>query len=557
MLSKEDLGEPLNVKHEPEVEYFLILSNKVEEPRKKSKAEMFNIKQCSVNVLKFDANLEGKSRLRDIWYACNKCEFFSRQKRELKMHTKEFHPTTRPIECAACRIKFWKRTLWKQHKEEHHKDGLFKCDQCSFVGTQMQTKNHNQSHTRPFSCDTCDRKFSWKPHLKNHQMQHGHGSYAGAILSLQCNQCSKTFRTPPTLRQHVASVHRAVTKMYECDICGKLSNVKGKISSHILTHFNEECSFCGRIVSKSNMMRHLKLQHIKSEDGRICQKCKTRFLTKQTYDCHINAKPRECILCKITIKCRTIWLQHVDEQHSEGFNCDQCSFARKSVRSFNQHYKKHVRKFSCESCSGMFRSKEHLRGHQLQHQHGAFAGTNTWHRCKQCDKSYRAFESLRSHERNIHGRKLECDLCGKVVNGKPNMRDHLKSHVKTECEFCGKIFNKRSISYHLKKAHMKSEWVCKNCDKKFVNKCDYLRHLKARPIKCLSCQITFKCLQLWERHEKEHRTEGFSAVNAAFLENVGTSDTTNITANQSRVLCGERFAFKRQLRDHSTKQHKS
>lgn len=553
---KEDLGGPLNVKHEPEVEYFLILSNKVEEPKTKSEAELFNIKQCSVNVLKFDANLEGKSRMRDTWYACKICEFLSRQSSELKMHMKEFHPTSRPIECAACKIKFWNRNLWKQHKEEHHKDGLFKCDQCSFVGTQMKTRSHNQSHTKPFSCDTCDRKFSWKPHLKNHQMQHGHGSFAGAILSLQCNQCPKIFRTPPTLRKHVASVHRAVTKMYECDICGKLSNWKGIMSSHILTHFKEECAFCSRIVSKSNMMSHLKLQHIKSEGGLSCQSCKTRFLRKQTYDCHINAKPRECILCKVSIKCRTIWQQHVDEQHHEGFNCDQCSFTGKSVGRLNQHYGKHFRKISCESCSTMFRSKQHLRRHQMQHQHGAFACTD----CKQCDKSYRAVASLRSHELLIHGtQEHECDLCGKVVNGKLNMRDHIRTHVKTECEFCGKMFNKRNILYHLKKAHIKSESVCKNRDMKLVGKSHYLRQHKARPIKCLSCQVTFECFKLWEQHEKEHRTEGFSAVNAAFLENVGTQfpETTNITANQSRDLCGERFAFKRQLRDHSTKQHKS
>ena len=63
----------------------------------------------------------------------------------------------------------------------------------------LDTKDKNQTHARPFTCTTCDKKFSRVAGLKKHESLHTTSS------SFDCLHCDKSFSRAATLRRHEAT----------------------------------------------------------------------------------------------------------------------------------------------------------------------------------------------------------------------------------------------------------------------------------------------------------------------------------------------------------------
>lgn len=284
--------------------------------------------------------------------------------------------------------------------------------------------------------------------------------------------------------------------------------------SQFETHYS--CTKCKIILQKEKDFR----EHRKGcRVLLVCRHCHG-IKTKQSFLRHTNAKPIECPTCKIEFKCLTLWKDHKQEHHQDGFSCELCTYIGKSKDKFDNHFKFHARKWSCESCGGTFGRKQELKHHQMQHKHGPYSNIDVSFGCDQCGKAFRTPDGLRLHKIYSHqSRSLECDVCGRNLKGKGNMTKHLGTHIKEECKMCGEMVTKIRMEEHVNREHVKSERakICENCGKRFLDNQKFNRHLSSKPIDCPSCQISFKCRDLWLQHKKDQHQEGFSCNQCSYV----------------------------------------
>lgn len=277
------------------------------------------------------------------------------------------------------------------------------------------------------------------------------------------------------------------------------------------------CKKCDFIAQNENEWRN----HNKKCRGKHeCKNCGKDFREKNAILYHMKTKPFECTSCKIEIRCHVNWKRHLKEHHQDGFKCDRCDNSYSLLENFRKHYNRHLKRFSCEACNKKFSLKHELKDHQMQHQHGAFAEVEVSLECNQCGMKFRHHSFLAQHKHNFHRfGNLECDLCGKTLNGKQHMIAHLKTHIKKKCQHCGLTIAGSRMPHHVNKVHIKSEQSssCKHCGERFLSKSNYLRHINAIPTDCPSCQTRFKCSVAWRRHTKEQHAGGFKCSQCKYI----------------------------------------
>lgn len=518
----------LNIKHEPAVDFVLFLPSPTEVKRENNP---FGIRPCSVNLRMSDTKWRNEANMFKVYYTCKNCEFISRSNsyrdgkefvdhmmkcdKKCKYCGREFkscgkmlsHSKAKKRKCRSCVLEFECYTYWMEHKQEHHQNG-FKCNQCSYIATSLRRFNiHYAQHTKKFACETCSGSFSRKYRLKEHQVQHQHGTHKSGENIFECDECKKSFRTQKALCAH--QLRRHGTKMLECDICGHMLKGKANMISHLMTHIKEECKFCGKTFNIIRMPHHVNLEHIKSERAMTCKDCGRRFLDKPAFDYHINAKPIDCPSCQESFKCRILWTQHQKEQHPEGLKCSQCSFVGKSGASLRYHLKLfHIKNFACVSCPKKFGYKRLLENHQKISKHGAFENLKIEAlKCKKCEKVYLTSRSLNRHKIIAHKFwNVECDICGKNLSRKTNLINHFATHMSEECQMCGKLLTKSEMPKHLFRIHSKAvdpHSQCKDCGASFFDNRSYSSHINAKRKKCFPCKIEFRCCGLWKEHKME------------------------------------------------------
>jgi uncharacterized Zn-finger protein len=95
--------------------------------------------------------------------------------------------------------------------------------------------------------------------------------------------------------------------------------------------------------------------------------------------------------------------------------------------------------------------------------------------CSDCHKNFDNWSQLVVHRKEEHkinrNNEFECDLCGKVLCRKPNIREHMKIHLATEqvhsCPYenCSKFYSaKRNLNAHIRSKHEGGKkFLCNIC----------------------------------------------------------------------------------------------
>jgi len=111
-----------------------------------------------------------------------------------------------------------------------------------------------------------------------------------------------------------------------------------------------------------------------------------------------------------------------------------------------------------------------------------------------------------------------CSICGKVCSTKQSLSKHMKVHEQEEiCQTCGKVFPpstksaKEALRLHRRFCNdmkitkpAKPEKVCSLCQRSFINRKDFEKHVKNRSCqtqKCSKCEGVFKNRQTLSRHK--------------------------------------------------------
>lgn len=371
-----------NIKHEPAVEFEVILPHVYEE------TSSFDVRSIEGSSTTSSSESGDEEELTNELKACSFCD---KKFRNVRGHY-------RTKDCVLCQQKFECGTMKIKHLEEVHA-ATFQCNQCPHIANSTSSfLYHQRIHSNPESCGSCQQKFVLQHHLKVHKAKCKHGiDSAGPGQVLSCKECENPFSNDHLQGHQVKNYSEAKA---QCDICGKFCHDNVCIRRHIGTHLTFECIFCKKFISKTLFSNHL-----------------SKHKSKVSVQCPICAKSFQ----KGNLK------EHIGRIHlrENFFNCNLCSESFKLKISLEQHVKKkHLAKSLVElvecAISKKMKSENIFKSHKIKR--------TELFKCPQCGTKCSSRPTLKRHIKNIHV-KVElfgCQICSKQYKSKFNLGKHLR-----------------------------------------------------------------------------------------------------------------------------------
>ncbi|XP_063699113.1 zinc finger protein 436-like [Culicoides brevitarsis] len=225
----------------------------------------FACKRCSLyfrTQKSFDKHNRHSHLVENLPFPCNLCisaRFVTEEILNIHRKLHEVDETKRakkPFGCAACELRFCKKSMLENHVRHHEKNELDSCQVCGMTLHRSSMADHMDKHkTKP-------------EEFKN-----------------VCHLCGRRFRVEYSLMKHLKT-HDA-PQFYECDKCGKTIKKKCNFVNHVKkcdgpqTVFS--CKFCAQtFLSKSVKYKHEDREH----KGFSCKRCNMRFDRYQDLKVH-------------------------------------------------------------------------------------------------------------------------------------------------------------------------------------------------------------------------------------------------------------------------------
>ncbi|XP_043195876.1 oocyte zinc finger protein XlCOF6-like [Amphibalanus amphitrite] len=309
--------------------------------------------------------------------------------------------------------------------------------QCTTCGKEFRTwralDGHVNSHTgaRPYACSHCDRRFSSRPALRQHQGIH--------FNKWACELCGKVYSTEPALSTHRSYVHFPERlKTITCPVCGKEFLGQKRYNKHSLTHSAGAGRFtCPEEGCDSSFKTRNALNvHIYKHQGKrfACDQCPAMFSSKASMQQHMvrhgAVEARfPCPHCPRRFIYNSILRCHLASAHSAERDCvcEVCGATFTCNSALNAHKLSHQeeRPHVCTTCGAAFKRKQILERHvRFVHNREVAA------RCEHCDKGFPTQHKLKVHMRSHTGeRPFSCPLCEKRFSQRSHVRSHMQLHV--------------------------------------------------------------------------------------------------------------------------------
>ncbi|XP_057661592.1 zinc finger protein OZF-like isoform X39 [Diorhabda carinulata] len=299
-------------------------------------------------------------------------------------------------------------------------------------------------------------------------------------------------------------------------------------------------------------LAHVKVELLEDEVTNLhsCDECGKIFISRKKLKkhqiSHSENRPHSCTICKKTFRRKYEVTSHMNTHNGNTYNCEICSKVMKSKGSLKIHMKRHLKEFiaKCEICGqGFVTNQEYqfhigskhgnatyicyicgrscydkatLQGHVQSHK--SDYGSNPNIKCDVCQKTFLRDRYLRQHYQRVHkdgGQTFVCDHCGKKVNSKRSLRDHLLIHQglkPIKCKECGKGFALRTtLKLHMRTHTGQKPYECPDCGKSFTQRTPLTIHMRyhsgERPYNCTICNTGFVSKGALTIHQKNrHRT---------------------------------------------------
>ena len=237
------------------------------------------------------------------------------------------------------------------------------------------------SHTGdeyPFSCPTCDNKFSHSWKLKRHLITHADER------AFTCSQCDKKFKHSWALQRHQVSVHNGLqaqnkplisltqlhTKPFHCKICDRAFKTSWELKRHNFVHTQEKpykCQHCDLEFSRSdNLRKHERKNHWVSNSEKLSSSFENCPASNHNQFCCKRCGQlfsRSCVLRRHEI------LNHSQKPIPVPFHCSRCDRTFLRLETLRRHEISHSSKDlfrTCSKCTRKFYQQYHLRNHEQQ-----------------------------------------------------------------------------------------------------------------------------------------------------------------------------------------------
>ena len=208
----------------------------------------FNCQQSFKNKsdLIIHANKMHLDNLKDSsWILCSHCQWFCPNKWFLNYHTRNAHQVdSRKFSCNHCEKKFsWEEYL-KVHLKRNHSEKLTKkpvrCSVCKIKHDSIKLLRIHRLKEHPFtekfSCSHCEKKSISREYLKVHiKLNH---SVKFSSEKYICSVCIKMFDSLKVLRTHREEKHQIADK-FNCDQCTSIFPGKMSLTLHVKRKHND------------------------------------------------------------------------------------------------------------------------------------------------------------------------------------------------------------------------------------------------------------------------------------------------------------------------------
>ncbi|KAJ8961104.1 hypothetical protein NQ318_008780 [Aromia moschata] len=241
---------------------------------------------------------------------------------------------------------------------EHVKEELkYTCNICNshFVYKNKFVQHLKSEHdvvvnvTKLKQCDICGKRFQYNVQLSRHMVMHS------GIKQFKCNQCDKFFSSKGGLNKHI-SKHNSVRK-FPCSICNKIFIHQSNLRQHLKVHFDEKryrCHICSKgFKARRTLMLHIKIHN--NERDFPCDKCDKAFTNK--FDLLRHGK------------LHTVELESDKNVPGNPRQCEVCGKLCQSLSDLQKHIRVHTGEtpFVCIYCKKAFKSSSALNCHTRIH----------------------------------------------------------------------------------------------------------------------------------------------------------------------------------------------
>ncbi|XP_055536249.1 transcription factor grauzone-like isoform X2 [Wyeomyia smithii] len=288
------------------------------------------------------------------------------------------------------------------------------------------------------------------------------------FFTMKCDICLETFVTFDRLQRHTRKQHNSRGSI-KC--CNRVFYKKCRIIDHINFHLNPGRFHCDICNKNYNDKYYLDLHNQKKHNTEIekpfkCDKCGQNFVREYLLKAHATTHVQaECVICHKILANASTLRTHILNMHSDDSKhiCDSCGQEFRTKLAMERHIKIHlginpIERIQCHICSKWVNGKPNLKLH-IKTVHNEENQAVACDICQQVSPNLRA---LSSHKRRVHvEEKFECEFCGKKFKRKIYLKEHRASHTGEtlySCNICGMTTNSNANLYSHKKSKHPDEW---------------------------------------------------------------------------------------------------